>query len=113
MTQKGVGWTFRMAKYKAMATKAFSPPESRDRVRRVFPGGWTLISMPQPKTSPSSSSSKVAWPPPKRSRKVSRKEAAMSRNCSLKMAVISRVISPMTPASSPLACWTSSRWLVR
>ena len=30
MTQKGVGRTFRMAKYRAMATKAFSPPDSRD-----------------------------------------------------------------------------------
>ena len=35
----GVGRTFRMAKYSAMATKAFSPPESRVMVLTCFPGG--------------------------------------------------------------------------
>ena len=40
-------------------------------MRRVFPGGWTLISMPHPKISDRSSSSSAACPPPKRSWKVS------------------------------------------
>ena len=39
---------------------AFSPPERRDSVFSVFPGGWTLISMPQFKISSRSSSSRVA-----------------------------------------------------
>ena len=41
MTQKGVGWTLRMAKYRAMATRDRSPPERRLMDRRVLPGGWT------------------------------------------------------------------------
>ena len=96
-----------------MATNAFSPPERRDSVRRVFPGGWTLISMPHPKISDRSSSSSAACPPPKRSWKVSWKAAAMRWNWASKMAVISFVISWMMPSSSRLACWTSLRWSVR
>ena len=57
MTQNGVGCTFRMAKYRAMATKAFSPPDSSVMVFSCFPGGCTRISMPQLRISFSSSSS--------------------------------------------------------
>ena len=102
-----------MAKYNAMATKAFSPPERREIVFKVFPGGWALISMPQPRMSLSSSSSSLAWPPPKRSVKVVWKLSLMSLNCSEKMAVIWFVISSMIPLSSSLAFSTSSRWSVR
>ncbi|CAN3999133.1 PadR family transcriptional regulator, partial [Dysosmobacter welbionis] len=102
ITQKGVGWTFRMEKYSAMATKAFSPPDSREMVLRVFPGGWALISMPQPRMSSSSSSSNLAVPPPKSSWKVVWKLSDSSLNCSAKILVISSVISPMMFCSSPL-----------
>ena len=34
MTTKGVGRTFKIAKYRAMATKAFSPPDSRVMIFR-------------------------------------------------------------------------------
>ena len=47
MMQNGVGCTFRNGKYRAMATKAFSPPESSEMVFSALPGGWALISMPQ------------------------------------------------------------------
>ncbi len=113
MTQKGVGCTFKMEKYKAMATKAFSPPERREMVFRVFPGGWALISMPQARISFSSSSSRWACPPPNNSTKVVWKLSFSSRNCSAKMRVISPVIPEMMPSRSFLACSTSSRWPVR
>ena len=102
-----------MAKYRAMATTAFSPPERGSRDFMAFPGGWALMSMPQSSTCSGSSSSSLAWPPPKRSRKVSRKASSMSLNCRAKIPVISRVRSSMTPTSSPLAFSTSSRWPVR
>ena len=109
MTQNGVGCTFKMEKSNAMATKAFSPPESREMVLRVFPGGWALISMPQRRMSLSSSSSSVAWPPPKSSVNVVWKLSERSLNCWAKIAVIWSVMSLMMPASSSLAFSTSPR----
>ena len=67
----GVGCTFKMAKYRAMATNAFSPPDSSVMVLSCLPGGCTLISMPQLRMSFSSSSSSWALPPPNSSRNVS------------------------------------------
>ena len=96
-----------------MATKAFSPPERRERTFRALPGGWTLISMPQPRMSSGSSSSRVAMPPPKSSVKVSPKAVLMTPNCWEKMDFISPVISAMTFSSSSLDRRTSSRWSVR
>ena len=113
MTQKGVGCTFKMEKYRAMATKAFSPPESSEMVFSVFPGGWALISMPQFKMSASSSSSSWACPPPNISRNVAWKLSFKSWNCSAKIRVISPVMPPMMVSSSPLAFSTSSLWSVR
>ena len=113
MTQKGVGWTFKMEKYRAMATKAFSPPLKRVMVFSAFPGGWTLISIPQERMSLGSSSSNVALPPPKSSRKVAWKASLMRANCWAKISVISLVMPSMTPVSSALAFSTSSRWSVR
>ena len=51
-----MGRTLMMAKYRAMATKAFSPPDSSEMARMDFPGSSTLISMPQFSRSLSSSS---------------------------------------------------------
>ena len=39
ITQKGVGWIFKIEKYRAMATNAFSPPDSRVMTFSAFPGG--------------------------------------------------------------------------
>ena len=80
MTTKGVGRTFKMAKYRAMATKAFSPPDSSVMVFSAFPGGWTLMSMPQPSTSLGSSSSNRALPPPNSSANVWPKASLMRAN---------------------------------
>ncbi len=113
MTTKGVGRTFKMAKYRAMATKAFSPPDSRVMIFKALPGGCTLISIPQLRMSSGSSSSRVALPPPKSSRKVSPKAWLMVWNSRWKMAFISAVIAVMMSSSSFLACSTSSRWSVR
>ena len=113
MTTKGVGRTFKMEKYRVMATKAFSPPDSRVMVFSAFPGGWTLISMPQLRMSSGSSSSSVALPPPNSSWKVWPKDSLMLWNSRLKMVFISPVICPMTSSNSLLAFSTSSRWSVR
>ena len=66
----GVGRTFKMAKYSAVATNAFSPPLSSVMVLTCFPGGCTRISMPQVKGF--SGSSRISWPlpPPNISSKV-------------------------------------------
>ena len=113
MTQKGVGRTLRMAKYRAMATKAFSPPESREMVLRALPGGCTRISMPQFKTSSGSSSSSVALPPWNRSRKVWEKASLIRLNWLVKMAVISWVMPEMMSVSSLLDLAMSLRWSVK
>ena len=39
MTQNGVGRTFKIAKYSAIATKAISPPESKLIFDSALPGG--------------------------------------------------------------------------
>ena len=96
-----------------MATKAFSPPDSSVMVFNAFPGGWTLISIPQLRMSSGSSSSSAALPPPNSSWKVCPKDSLMLWNSRLKMAFISPVICPMTSSSSLLAFSTSSRWSVR
>ena len=105
----GVGCTFRMAKYSAMATNAFSPPDSSVMVFSCLPGGCTLISMPQLRISLSSSSSSRALPPPNSSKNVSWKLSFSSWNCSAKMLVICWVIWSIMPSSSSLACSTSLR----
>ena len=109
ITQNGVGCTFRMAKYSAMATNAFSPPDSSVMVFSCLPGGCTLISMPQLRISLSSSSSSRALPPPNSSKNVSWKLSFSSWNCSAKMLVICWVIWSIMPSSSSLACSTSLR----
>ena len=59
----GVGRTFKIAKYSAMATNAFSPPESKVMVFTCFPGGCTLISMPHVSGFSSSSNTSSPLPP--------------------------------------------------
>ena len=113
ITQKGVGRTLRMAKYSAIATKAFSPPESRLMVETALPGGCTRISIPQSRTCSSSSRTKAAFPPPKSSRKVPRKLSSISRNRSMNSFSISVVMSRMMSFSSVRAFSTSSRCPVR
>ena len=66
----GVGRTFKMEKYNAVATKAFSPPESNVMVLTCFPGGCTRISMPQVRGFSGSSSTNAPLPPPNISSKV-------------------------------------------
>ena len=93
-----------------MATKAFSPPDSRESTFRALPGGWTRISMPQLRMSSGSSSSRVALPPPKSSWKVCWKASLMMRTClGLKMFFISAVMPEMISSSSFLERVTSSR----
>ncbi len=62
-----------MAKYRAMATRAFSPPESASRRETVLPGSRTEISIPEPSTSFGSVREREPVPPPNRSRNVSAK----------------------------------------
>ena len=80
---------------------------------RLLPGGWTLISMPQFRMSSGSSSSRVAFPPPKSSVKVPWKASLILINWSAKIRSISPVTSAMTFSSSVLDWRTSSRWPVK
>ena len=89
ITQNGVGLTFNMAKYRAIATKAISPPDISEIVESVFPGGWHLISMPLSRILSGSSSTREAFPPPKSSLKVWRKASLIRVNCSAKTFCIS------------------------
>ena len=113
MTQKGVGRTLMMAKYSAMATKAVSPPESRESVVSALPGGCTFISMSQLSTSSPGSSVSSALPPPKSSVKVARKLSFIAVNSRVKIVLISPVMSEIIPSSSFFAFSTSSRWEAR
>ena len=102
-----------MAKYRAMATKARSPPERRVRVFRAFPGGWTRISMPQFRISLGSSRISSPRPPPKSSVKVSLKLLATASNSTRNIFSISPVSSETICSSSSRAFSMSSRWPVR
>ena len=62
-TQKGLGFTNNIPNNKDIAVKAFSPPESNDRLCSFFPGGCAIISIPEFKTSFSSSKINSAFPP--------------------------------------------------
>ena len=71
-----------------MATNAISPPDMRLSVESALPGGCTLISMPQESTSLSSSSTRLASPPPNSSVKTRPKFSLMARKLSVKMSFI-------------------------
>ena len=49
--QKGLGWNSKIAKSRLIAVNAFSPPESKSTFWSFFPGGWAMISMPEPNRS--------------------------------------------------------------
>ena len=113
ITQNGVGRTLSIAKYRAIATNAFSPPDSRLIFDTAFPGGCTLISMPHSSGSDSSSSVIDALPPPKSSMKVCLKFSSISLNSRRNTSCISLVTSFIMPNSSVFAFSISSRWPVR
>ena len=92
----------------AMAINDCSPPDKALRLLMIFPGGWTLMSMPQFKTSSGSLKVRLAFPPPKSSVKISPKFLLMAAKLSLKSRSISAVKFLMSFSSSDLALAASS-----
>ena len=88
-----------MANISAMAVSAFSPPDSSCTLWRRLPGGDATTSMPLSSTSVSSSSARLARPPPKRVLNVPWKfsliTANASRNRCLLVSSIFLIVSPV------------------
>ncbi len=102
--------TFIMAKYRAIATRAFSPPESASRCVTILPGGRTEISMPEFRTSPGSVSESFAVPPPNRSRNVSTKFRLISSKRVVNRSRICFVRLSISFLSPSRDCSTSAIW---
>ena len=79
----------------------------------TLPGGLTLISMPLPSTSLSSSREREASPPPNSSAKIRPNWVLMAAKLRLKMSRIWPFSSPIMRIRRALLSSTSSTWVFR
>ena len=96
-----------------MAVSAFSPPDKSIIFCKVFPGGWTIISIPQFKISWSLLNLSDASPPPNISLNVSAKLSLITLNCSLNCSSINTLSCSIMPISFSSDCLISSLFLIR
>ena len=79
----------------------------------IFPGGWTLMSMPQFRTSSGSLRVRLAFPPPNSSVKMVPKCLLMASKLSRNIRSMSAVRFRMSFSSSALELAASSTWAFR
>ena len=110
---EGGGPDLQNGEIQAMATNAFSPPESRVMIFSALPGGLHFDLDAAVEDVLRVLQLQRGLAAPEELCKVCPNAWSMVWNSRAKMVFISPVMSAMISSSSPLARWTSSLWSVR